>query len=331
MRALWGSSSTCVNPPTNRQKPLLAAGRGRIGVSLIPAAILAIFGAADRPPVLRSSVFDGATGDAGRRHLHSSLALSAWLLGWAAVDYLIEWQSRESRLKMSRQDMRDEYKETEGSPQVRSRIRSLQRQMRRRKVKDDVSPRRRHHHQPHQLCCRAFRLRSTPWKLRRSWPRAATCWPAGRSRPRALASSSLKPAAGAPALSLGRYRPIHSVDRRSLLRRHLAHLYRQRVEAEVRDRRAREAAARTAATRAQAFRGARPTNPPSQIRVQLREVRNEHHCCRTRAAVRRAVFVVRPAGRNCRCRLPPSAQFRRAGCLPSRLTCCWRALRWPRR
>ena len=51
----------------------------------------------------------------------------------------MEWQSRESRLKMSRQDLRDEYKETEGSPQIRGRIRNLQRQMRRRRVKADVA------------------------------------------------------------------------------------------------------------------------------------------------------------------------------------------------
>jgi FlhB HrpN YscU SpaS Family len=40
---------------------------------------------------------------------------------------------------MSRQDLREEFRETEGSPQIRSRIRGLQRQMRRRRVKADVS------------------------------------------------------------------------------------------------------------------------------------------------------------------------------------------------
>jgi flagellar biosynthetic protein FlhB len=72
--------------------------------------------------------------------IYGLLVAAAWLLfGWSAIDYAVEWQSRESRLKMSRQDMRDEYKETEGSPQIRSRIRGLQRQMRRRRVKADVS------------------------------------------------------------------------------------------------------------------------------------------------------------------------------------------------
>ena len=74
------------------------------------------------------------------KDVYGLLLAAAWLLfGWSAIDYLVEWQSRESRLKMSRQDLRDEYKETEGSPQIRSRIRNLQRQMRRRRVKADVS------------------------------------------------------------------------------------------------------------------------------------------------------------------------------------------------
>ena len=46
--------------------------------------------------------------------VYGLLLATAWLLfGWAAIDYLIEWRSRESRLKMSREDMRQEFKETE--------------------------------------------------------------------------------------------------------------------------------------------------------------------------------------------------------------------------
>jgi flagellar biosynthesis protein FlhB len=35
--------------------------------------------------------------------VYGLLLAAAWLLfGWSAIDYLVEWQSRESRLKMSR-------------------------------------------------------------------------------------------------------------------------------------------------------------------------------------------------------------------------------------
>ncbi len=67
------------------------------------------------------------------------LATSGILLCWSAVDYVVEWRSWEQRLRMSKEDMRKEYKEMEGNPQIRSRIRSIQRQMRRRKLQADVA------------------------------------------------------------------------------------------------------------------------------------------------------------------------------------------------
>jgi flagellar biosynthetic protein FlhB len=67
------------------------------------------------------------------------LATSGILLCWAALDYVVEWRSWEQRLRMSKEDMRKEYKEMEGNPQIRGRIRSIQRQMRRRKLQADVS------------------------------------------------------------------------------------------------------------------------------------------------------------------------------------------------
>ena len=60
------------------------------------------------------------------------------LLVWSAADYLIERWRHENELKMSRQDLRDEFKETEGNPAVRMRIRRLQRQARRRRMLKDV-------------------------------------------------------------------------------------------------------------------------------------------------------------------------------------------------
>ena len=72
--------------------------------------------------------------------VYSILLDTAFILfAWSAVDYLIEWRSWESRLKMSRQDVREEHKQTEGNPQIRGKIRALRRQMRRRRMKADVS------------------------------------------------------------------------------------------------------------------------------------------------------------------------------------------------
>jgi len=64
----------------------------------------------------------------------SSLAL----LAWSGADYLIERQRLESQLRMSKQDVRDEYKEIEGHPAIKARIRRLQRQLRRRRMLEDA-------------------------------------------------------------------------------------------------------------------------------------------------------------------------------------------------
>jgi flagellar biosynthetic protein FlhB len=65
---------------------------------------------------------------------------AAWImLAWSAIDYAIERQAWNKKLRMSKQEMKDEIKETMGNPQVKGRIRRIQNAMRRRKVKADVS------------------------------------------------------------------------------------------------------------------------------------------------------------------------------------------------
>jgi len=54
------------------------------------------------------------------------------LLAWAGVDYLLIWRKAESDLKMSKQDVKEEMKETDGNPASKARIRKLQRQARRK-------------------------------------------------------------------------------------------------------------------------------------------------------------------------------------------------------
>jgi flagellar biosynthetic protein FlhB len=60
------------------------------------------------------------------------------LLLWAGADYGLERQRHENELKMSRQEQKDEFKETEGHPAIKQRIRRLQRQSRRRRMLKDV-------------------------------------------------------------------------------------------------------------------------------------------------------------------------------------------------
>jgi flagellar biosynthetic protein FlhB len=60
------------------------------------------------------------------------------LVAWAGIDYLMVWQKLEGDLKMSRQDLKDEAKQTDGNPQIKGRIRRLQRSLRRRQMLRDT-------------------------------------------------------------------------------------------------------------------------------------------------------------------------------------------------
>jgi len=54
------------------------------------------------------------------------------LAAWSAVDYLLTLKKMASDMKMTKQEVREESKETDGNPQIKSRIRQLQRAMRRK-------------------------------------------------------------------------------------------------------------------------------------------------------------------------------------------------------
>ena len=56
------------------------------------------------------------------------------LLVWSGVDYMLLHLKNEGDLKMSRQEIREEMKETEGNPASKARIRKMQRQARRRRM-----------------------------------------------------------------------------------------------------------------------------------------------------------------------------------------------------
>lgn len=56
------------------------------------------------------------------------------LLAWAGVDYFLTWRKLEGDLRMSKQELRQEHKDTEGDPTIKGRIRRMQRQARRQQM-----------------------------------------------------------------------------------------------------------------------------------------------------------------------------------------------------
>jgi flagellar biosynthetic protein FlhB len=81
-------------------------------------------------------------GEASRRAvtmlLLALIALSATMLLIVMFDVPFELWNHNRQLKMTRQEVRDEMKETDGRPEVKQRIRNLQREISQRRMMEDV-------------------------------------------------------------------------------------------------------------------------------------------------------------------------------------------------
>jgi len=234
-----------INPIANIKNLFSLRAASRLAKSLVPASLLAVFAMQRIARQLTIPPFSTARLELLGADVYGLLVAAAWLLfGWSAIDYLVEWQSRESRLKMSRQDMRDEFKETEGNPQIRSRIRNLQRQMRRRRVKADVSK------------AAVVLTNPTHYAVALGFDFGTMEAPRVVAKGRNLLAEEIKaearwagvPILENPPLARSLYRSVEvgqpiPVDLYAAVAAILAWLYRQRVEQELRERRAREAAA----------------------------------------------------------------------------------------
>lgn len=64
----------------------------------------------------------------------STLWMACGLLLIAAVDVPFQWWDNRQKLMMTKQEIRDEYKDSEGKPEVKSRIRRLQREIAERRM-----------------------------------------------------------------------------------------------------------------------------------------------------------------------------------------------------
>ena len=242
-----------INPVSNVKNLFSLRAAARLGKSLLPAGLLAVFAVQRIGRQLTMPPFSTVRLDQLGSDVYSLLLAAAWMLfGWSAIDYLVEWQSRESRLKMSRQEMREEFKETEGNPQIRGRIRNLQRQMRQRKVKADVSK------------AAVVLTNPTHYAVALGFDFGTMEAPKVVAKGRNLLAEEIKaearwagvPIVENPPLARSIYRSVEvgqsiPVDLYAAVAAILAWLYRQRLETEMRERRSREAAARSRVQAAQ--------------------------------------------------------------------------------
>lgn len=57
------------------------------------------------------------------------IKISAWLVAVAAVDVFVQFRKHKKELRMTKQEIKEEFKQTEGNPQIKSKIKQKQRQM----------------------------------------------------------------------------------------------------------------------------------------------------------------------------------------------------------
>jgi flagellar biosynthesis protein FlhB len=147
----WSFSTTALTPNFSRLNPI--TGFGRIVsmnglVELLKA--LAKFAIVAAVAGLLLWRFGGDFLALGTLTLEAAIGRAAWLIGVCliglaaslllvtAADVPFQFWHHRRQLRMTKQEAKDELKETEGRPEVRSRIRSLQRALATRRMMADV-------------------------------------------------------------------------------------------------------------------------------------------------------------------------------------------------
>ena len=143
--AALAPNSSRFNPAENIRKLLSVSSASGVLKSLFPlGALLYLFAsmlARDWPDLARAGRLS-PHGTASWLAAHSyEIAWKSGLifLAWAGIDFMLQRFNFNRQLRMSQQELRDEHKEMEGNPQIKGRVRRLQRSMRRKNMLRDVA------------------------------------------------------------------------------------------------------------------------------------------------------------------------------------------------
>lgn len=130
-----------INPVENVKQLFSMRALARLGKSLLPAAIILLLAISLISKMLLSWPVFALTRMTQMFSLSYSLALdTAWvMLGWSVIDYAMEWRSLNQRLRMTKQEVRDESRDGAANPQVKGKMRQIARAMARQKARADLS------------------------------------------------------------------------------------------------------------------------------------------------------------------------------------------------
>jgi flagellar biosynthetic protein FlhB len=130
-----------INPVTNMGHLFSLRSTTRVVKSLVPAGVMAIFGWYGLHSLMAQSPVMSMVRLPQTFSTAYMLALDgAWVaLAWSGLDYAVERRAWNQRLMMTKQQIREEMRDATGNPQIKARVRQIQRAMRRRRVKADMS------------------------------------------------------------------------------------------------------------------------------------------------------------------------------------------------
>ncbi len=126
--------------PSNRLGQIFSlTSLSNLGKSLIPFGAILLLGIGALRGHWTELVRSSQTDVRSLSSVVAAIAFNvAWkaglvLLVWAAVDYGFVWRHSENQLKMSREEIKQEHKQTDGNPHTKQQVRRLQRAMRKRR------------------------------------------------------------------------------------------------------------------------------------------------------------------------------------------------------
>jgi len=147
----WSFSLQSIQPKLSKMNPIsgfkrifgvkalveLAKAIGKFGsVAVVAAFIFWMF--RDRFLALSNAPMPQGMFDAGNLVALCFMAFSAALILVAAIDVPFQIWDNTRKLKMTKQEVKDEFKETEGKPEVKRKIRETQQEMSRRRMMEAV-------------------------------------------------------------------------------------------------------------------------------------------------------------------------------------------------
>jgi len=147
----WNFSTQAITPQLNRLNPLSGLKRmfalralielvktvGKFG--LVLGIAVGVFFALERDFVgLGLMELSPAIAQAGHLLSWAFLAISLGLALIALIDVPFQMYEHKKNLRMTKQEIKDEFKETEGKPEVKQKIRQLQSQMAQRRMMEEV-------------------------------------------------------------------------------------------------------------------------------------------------------------------------------------------------